>query len=211
MRCVSSAASRRCADARRTRYSAARRRSRARRVSLTGSVPCRWNGARLRANSTVDGLPRELAAGLETEQTHATRRDDLARLVACRSFPELRAPAACERRRRHADATATDGANEARVILDADDRLAAAEGVETGAGRARGLDRGAVDAAVDDAVGLEVLRAHVVFEDDLLGRDRDEAKLERLVEARCVLAPDCCGWGGLIVRHRREPSCRGRL
>src|SRR5439155_1017548 len=49
------------------------------------------------------------------------------------------------------------------------------------------------------------------LEDDLLGRDRDEAKLERLVEARCVLAPDCCGWGGLIVRHRREPSCRGRL
>ena len=82
-------------------------------------------------------------------------------LVAGFSLPELRAAAARKRRRDHPDLSRAHGAHEARMILEPDDATPARSRVHARTSRADGLYYGTVNAAVNDAVRLMMLRVEL--------------------------------------------------
>lgn len=89
--------------------------------------------------------------------------------VADFTLPYLRTSSRHHGHRRGPEASFARGAQEGRVILESDDRLAALHGNEGSAHRGKRLDDAAVDTAVEDSIGLAVLGADVELCDDFGG------------------------------------------
>src|SRR5436190_17142110 len=105
--------------------------------------------------SSTHLLTRKRLIRLKAEQPHSSGRDDAVAFVDHVRLPDLCLPASCDRRRDRSQPSAGPyGANEARVVLQADHMLPALAREEVSAHGGEGLDDAAVHAAVDDPITL---------------------------------------------------------
>jgi RimJ/RimL family protein N-acetyltransferase len=122
-----------------------------------------------------DVLAGEAGVGVEAQEADAARGDGLAPVVGDGGLPDGGALAAGGGAGDDAQGALARGVQERGAVLEADDGVSGGEHREGGADGGRRLDQAAVDAAVHDAVGLEVLRPHRRLEDHLALDHADKA------------------------------------